>query len=167
MLVFFAHTLIFVHCLHFFAHISRRTRTVRTNATRKEVDRAGRPDKVVEGCDPSSVSRVACAQSFFYAGVKIRFSGFLFETLLCTRYHPLFEMLVFFAHAYLIENGTACHNSEFPVQGQDWGKSSSKLERAACRAPCVTHACAVCRKMGFFSKEEKNRSPVQIAWVKL
>ena len=41
-----------------------------------------------------------------------------------------------FAHSYLVENGTACKNSGFPVQGQVWGTLSSKFGRAACRVPC-------------------------------
>ena len=84
-----------------------------------------------------------------------RFPGFLFEALVCTRNPPFFEMLVFFAHTYLYENGTTCHNSGFPVQGQVWGTFSFKFGCAACRVPCVTRACAVCNAMLFFSKKKK------------
>ena len=52
-------------------------------------------------------------------------------------------MLVFFAHTYLVEKGTACRNSGFLVQGQTWGTFSYEFGRAACRMPCVTRACAV------------------------
>ena len=31
----------------------------------------------------------------------------------------------------LFENGTACHNSGFPVHGQEWGTLSSNFGRAA------------------------------------
>ena len=60
---------------------------------------------------------------------------------------------------HLFENGTACHNSAFPVQGQVWGTLPPMLGRAACRAPCVLDT--------FFSRPPKNRPPVQIALVQL
>ena len=65
--------------------------------------------------------------------------------------------MALFAHAYLLEYGTACHNLVFPVHGQNSGTLSSKPGRAACRLPRVTRACAVCKAM-LFSQEKKKQA---------
>ena len=55
-------------------------------------------------------------------------------------------MFVFFAHTYLFENGngTTCHNSGFPVQGQVWGTLHRSLcaLRTVCRVSRVHVPCA-------------------------
>ena len=63
-------------------------------------------------------------------------------------------LLFLLIHTYLVENGTACRKSGFPMQGQVWGILSSKFGRSACRVPCVTRACAMCSAIRFPRKKE-------------
>ena len=120
------------------------------------------------------VARGVRSKICFSAGVDKTISRvFLFEALFCTGYYPpFFEMLVFFFHhMYLLENGTACHQSGFPVQEQVWGTLSSKFGRAGCRAPCVTRVCAACDDITSYfisqKKKKKHGPSVQIAWVQV
>ena len=81
-------------------------------------------------------------------------------------------LLFLLIHTYLVENGTACRKSGFPMQGQVWGILSSKFGRSACRVPCVTRACAVCNATFrfLFSKKEQAACPNEyqgIGWVQL
>ena len=119
----------------------------------------GRPYTVLEVWG-RFVHCVACrvrSNLFFGGGGQDDFPGFLFEAFFCTRYPPFSEKLVCFAHTYLYENGTACHNSGFPVQGQVWGIQSFKFGCSACRVPCFTRACAVWNEMIFFLKKKTYR----------
>ena len=62
-------------------------------------------------------------------------------------------MLVFFAYTYLFENGSAYHNSGFPVQGQVWGTLSSMPGCAACRVPREHVPCVVLRYLFLLKKK--------------
>ena len=118
------------------------------------------------GRHPCCVSRGRALKDFHSAGVhktisRVFFSRRYFEPAPGT--NPFLEMFVFFAQRYLFENGTACHNSGFLVQGQVWGTLSSKFGSVACRVPCVTRACAECNAMFFSLKKKQKWPPVQIA----
>ena len=101
----------------------------------------GHPDTVVEVWARSvqCVARGVCSE-IFSAGV-----GKTISRAVSVRRCFVFCLsnVGVFAHTYLVENGTACRNSEFPVKEQVWGTLSSKFGRAACREPCATRACAV------------------------
>ena len=147
--------LIFVKFRHFFAHISSYAHCSRKRS-RKPTEE-GCLDTVVEVWARSvqCVARDVRSKFFSARNGKYDFPGFLFEALFCTRYPPLFEMLVFCAHTHLFENGPICHNSGFPVRGQVWGTPSSKFGRDAYRVPCATRAYAVCNAMFIFSLPKK------------
>ena len=110
------------------------------------VARGVRSKKISAGVD-KTISRVFFLRCYF---------------VLCM-YPPFPKNVGIFAHICVrtCENGTACHNSGFLVQGQVWGTLLSKFGRAAYPVPCVTRACAVRNEMSF--SLNKNRPPVQIA----
>ena len=121
---------------------SLRTRTVRT---KRYGGRQGGQGKVVRlqpsrfGRDSCSVERMACAHAlevFFGGSGKDDFPVFYLRH--CFVPSIFRKKNEFFAHTYLFENGPACHNSGFPVQGKVWGTLPSTFGRAACRVPCVT-----------------------------
>ena len=98
-----------------FCHLLAHTCNVSTNAEEDGSRRrnAVRTQSSRFGLDPFSVSRVACAQTFFLAGEN----NDVFPGCLCLGFifyqvsSILRYMLVLFAHSYLFENGTAGHYS--------------------------------------------------------
>ena len=140
-------TLVFVHFWHFFcSYLFARAPFANANV---EVDRgrpSGRSHTAVSRRGLGAIRAVCRAwrglRSFF------RLEWTISPVFLLRRYfvpgilHFSKFTLEFFAHTYLFENGTACHNSDFPVHGQVWCALSSKSGPAA---PCaVCHVC-ICR----------------------
>ena len=132
-----------------FSLVYLRTRTVRTNAMKVGRRRPSGHNRRGLGAIRAVCRAWRALKSFFrHEWIIDGFPGFLFKAFICTRYYPpFFEMLVFFAYTRLFDNGMACHNSGFPVQGRDelgvYYQPSLGALRAVCRVsrvrvPCVT-----------------------------
>ena len=95
------------------------------------------------------MSRVACAPSFFSAGVETISRVFFWRRYFVPgilHFWQCWRCLLM----RIYENGTTCHNSGFPAQGQVWGTLSSKFGCGACRVPCD--------EMPFISKKKKKQA---------
>ena len=146
--------------LYFFGHISSyahrsHKRYIRT--AREE----GRPDTVWTR-SVQCVARGMPSKYFFRREWIRQFPGFSFRGVISYQVSSIFLNVGVYAHTYLFENGAACHNSGFPVQGQAWGTPSSKFGRV-----CRVSRGHVPWIMRFLFSSIKKRPPVQRAWVQL
>ena len=130
-----------------FAHISwcaRRFKAVRTQSLRfwaRSVQcfaRGVRSKFFSAGVD-ITICRVFSVRRSFVFSFSVRRSFVLF----------VFSDVRVFAPTYLVEHGTACHNSGFPGQRQVSGTISSKFGRSACRVPWATRAFPLCNAILF------------------
>ena len=118
----------------------------------------GRPDTVVEAWARSvqCVARGVRPKPFFSVGVDKTFSRVFSVRRLFLFFHSLvFQILVTVAHMYLVENGTACHNSGslFRDRFEVLYNSSLGGLHAVCRASGV-HMPRVMRCLVLFSRKK-------------